>query len=82
MTPEDVKEIEVTVGCIRRILTDGGVEYSEDENVFYVYIRQEDSFLLRNAVKVQCRVRLRSDDVVGIDLGTIQIAESSSKVKI
>ena len=80
VTREEVKDLEVFVGITRKILTKGEIEFEPIENVFYVALTQKETFMMRGDVSVQARVLFLSGDVVGIDLGKLNIAKATSKV--
>ena len=80
VTREEVKDLEVFVGTTRKMLSKGEVEFEPLENVFYVSLSQKETFMMRGDVSVQARVLFLSGDVVGVDLGEIDFARSTSKV--
>jgi hypothetical protein len=80
VTGEEVKDLEVFVGTTRKMLSDSEIEFEPLENVFYVSLTQKETFRMRGEVIVQARVLFLSGDVVGIDLGKINFAQSTSKV--
>ena len=75
----DVSEVEVFVGSVRKTLSDG-VEFDESDLVFYVYLEQKETFRLSGDVRVQARVLFTSGDVVGVNLGSVNFETSTSKV--
>lgn len=75
----DVSEVEVFVGSVRKTLSDG-VEFDESDRVFYVYLEQKETFRLSGDVRVQARVLFTSGDVVGVNLGSVNFETSTSKV--
>ena len=80
VTLEEVKDMEVFAGTTRKMLSNGEIEFEPLENVFYVFLRQNETFLMRGDVSVQARVLFLSGDVVGVDLGKLNFAQSTSKV--
>lgn len=80
VTREEVKDIEVFVGTTRKMLSKGEIEFEPLKNVFYVFLSQKETFLMRGDVSVQARILFLSGDVVGIDLGKINFAQATSKV--
>ena len=80
VTQEEVKDLEVFVGTTRKMLSKGEIEFEPLENVFYVFLSQKETFMMRGDVSVQARILFLSGDVVGIDLGTINFARATSKV--
>ena len=80
VTLEEVKDMEVFFGITRKMLSKGEIEFDPLENVFYVSLLQNETFMMRGDVSVQARVLFLSGDVVGIDLGKLNFAQSKSKV--
>lgn len=80
VTREEVKDMEVFVGTTRKMLSKNEIEFESLENVFYVFLSQKETFMMRGDVSVQARILFLSGDVVGIDLGKINFAEATSKV--
>lgn len=80
LTQEEISDIEIFVGLFRKTISDGGVGFEESEGVFYVFMTQKETFMLRGEAKIQARIKFLSGDVMGIDLGTVKIDTSTSKV--
>lgn len=80
VTQEEVKDLEVFVGATRKMLSKGEIEFETLDNVFYVSLSQKETFMMSGDVSVQARVLFLSGDVVGIDLGKLNFAQSTSKV--
>ena len=80
VTREEVKDLEVFVGTTRKMLSKEEIEFEPLENVFYVFLSQNETFMMRGDVSVQARVLFLSGDVVGIDLGKLNFAQATSKV--
>lgn len=75
---EDVTEVEITIGALRKTYTNGDMYFEDD--VWKVPLSQRETFRFPpSKVKVQARVALPSGDVQGIQLGEIRINESRSK---
>ena len=79
VTLEEVKDMEVFVGTTRKMLSKGEIEFNPLENVFYVSLSQKETFMMRGDVSVQARVLFLSGDVVGVNLGKLKVAQSTSK---
>ena len=79
VTREEVKDVEVFVGKTRKTISRGEIEFDPLENVFYVSLSQNETFMMRGDVSVQARVLFLSGDVVGVDLGKLNFAQSTSK---
>ena len=80
VTHEEVKDLEVFVGTTRKMLSKGEIEFEPMDNVFYVFLSQKETFMMRGDVSVQARILFFSGDVVGTDLGKINFAQATSKV--
>lgn len=80
VTLEKVKDMEVFFGTTRKMLSKGEIEFDPLENVFYISLSQKETFMMRGDVSVQVRVLFLSGDVVGVDLGKLNFAQSTSKV--
>ena len=80
VTLKEVKDMEAFFGTTRKMLSKGEIEFNPLENVFYVSLSQKETFMMRGDVSVQVRVLFLSGDVVGIDLGKLNFAQSTSKV--
>ena len=79
VTLEEVKDMEVFFGITRKMLSKSEIEFDPLENVFYVSLSQNETFMMRGDVSVQARVLFLSGDVVGVDLGKLNFAQSTSK---
>ena len=79
VTLEEVKDMEVFVGTTRKMLSKDEIEFDPLENVFYVSLSQNETFMMRGDVSVQVRVLFLSGDVVGVGLGKLNVAQSTSK---
>lgn len=78
VTPDDVSDVEVTIGHLRKTYASGEVTYSDGKWVFP--LTQEDTFKFPAArVKAQVRVVWANGDVEGTVLDPINVRESMSK---
>ena len=78
LTPEDLADVEITIGSLTRTYSDGGVVYENGE--WLVPLTQMETFKLPVArIKAQVRVKWPDGRVEGQQLGHISIDESSSK---
>jgi hypothetical protein len=80
ITQAELKELEIFVGIFRKTLSDNTVVYEEEAKAFNVFLTQKETFMLSGDVKIQARLLFLSGDVNGINLGTINFEESTSKV--
>jgi hypothetical protein len=78
VTEEQVKDVEICVGRVRKTMADG-VSFNSENNQFYVYLNQSDTFTLRDEVAVQARVLFKNGDVIGIKLGSVLFNRSASR---
>ncbi len=80
VTPDDVSDVEITVGIIRKTYTKGEVLYESGQG-WIVSLTQDETFKLPAArVKAQVRVVWKDGSVEGASLGEIRVDESISKV--
>ena len=80
VTADELKDVEIFVGTLRKSLSNGGVKFDENDNLFYVFVNQKETFLFLGDTNVQARILYLSGDVVGVNLGTINFERSTSKV--
>lgn len=79
LTLEDVSDVEISVGLLRKTFADGEVVYADGYWVFP--LSQEETFKLPSGkVKAQARVVWANGGVKGCSLGDIRVKESLSKV--
>lgn len=78
VTDENVSEVEVMIGSLRKTYADNEITFSDDK--WTVHLSQNETFQLQAAhVKAQVRVKWSSGNVEGADLGLINVRESLSK---
>lgn len=78
--PTVFDEVEIVIGSLVKTMGKEQISYDTEEKVFLFPISQKESMNLPNKVKAQVRVKLNgSEDVIGIDLGEIDIAKTMSK---
>jgi len=78
LTPEDVRDVEITVGHLRRTYADGALHYYN--GLWLFPLSQEESFrFLPAAPKAQVRVVWANGAVEGKPLYGVRIEESISK---
>lgn len=80
LTPDEVSDIEVLVGGIRKTYKGGDVYYEDADGVYYIDLTQHETFMFRGKVDVKVRVKFLSGDVVGLGLGALEVEPSASKV--
>lgn len=79
VTPDDISDVEITVGFIRKTYARGEIIYSD--GLWIIPLTQEETFKLPAArVKAQVRVVWSDGFVEGASLDEIRIHESISKV--
>lgn len=78
VTPDDVRDVEITIGHLRKTYVNGELAYSD--GVWMFPINQKDSFgMWPAAVKAQVRVAWANGVVEGKPLYGIRNEESISK---
>ena len=78
VTPEDVTDVEITVGHLRKSYRNGQVSFFE--GVWMFPLSQTESFDYRaGAVPAQVRVKWANGAVEGTPLYGVRVAESISK---
>lgn len=78
--PTVFDEVEIVVGSMRKTMTSGEITYSQEDKFFLFPVSQKETMNLPQMVKAQVRVKLNgSEDVIGIDLGEIDVAKTMSK---
>lgn len=78
ITPNDVEDIEVTIGHLRKTYKDGDVVFKDEMWIFP--LTQVETFKFpASCVKAQIRVVWPGGNVEGVSLGRINVIESMSK---
>ena len=78
VTPDDVSDVEITVGTLSKTYKNGEVTY--DGKLWIFPITQEESFKLPvSRIKAQVRVMWTDGTIEGVSLGEIHVKESISK---
>ena len=78
-TRESFADVEVCIGkAIRKTLSAGEIEYDAAESLFLVPLTQEETFALPDRVRVNLRCKYGNGNVIGADLGVIEVAPSLS----
>lgn len=78
VTPDDVSDVEITIGYLRKTYASGEVTYADGKWVFP--LTQEETFRLpASRVKAQVRVVWANGNVEGTVLDPINVHESMSK---
>ena len=78
VTPDDVTDVEITIGVLSKTYLDGELDYSE--GVWKFPMTQQETFRFRGGYhSVQVRVLWPSGDIEGVDLGKIYVGESNSR---
>lgn len=80
VAPELIEEIEVMIGSIRKTGTSGGVIYHE--GWWYVQPTQEETFMMegQQAVYVRLKYEGQPPDVIGRQVGILNVLPTGSKV--
>lgn len=78
VTTEDITDVEITIGHLRKTYKDGGVKFEAGMWIFP--LTQEETFKFPSMrVKGQVRVVFKSGVVEGASLGFVHVDESLSK---
>ena len=78
--PSVFSEVEIVFGHIVKRLSKGEVSYDAVGKVFLFPMSQKESMNLPQKVSVQVRVKTKdSKDVIGVNLGEIDIEKTLSK---
>lgn len=78
VTPDDVRDVEITIGHIRKTYRESEITYSG--GMWFFPVSQEDTFQMwPAAVKAQVRVLWANGVVEGKPLYGVRIHESTSK---
>lgn len=78
VTPENVTNVEITLGRFRKTYLDGDVSWDGEKWVFPM--TQAESFTFRTNVKCEARAKFIGGDVIGVYVETIDVKPSQSKV--
>lgn len=80
ITPDDVSDIEITVGYLTKRYSSGDVWFDYDSGTWIFPLSQEETFAYpASRVKAQARVAWKDGGVNGVELGRINVAESISR---
>lgn len=78
--PTVFDEVEIVFGHIVKTLSSGAITYDASKKEFLFPFTQRETMNMPQKVKAQVRVKLNgSEDVIGIELGEIDIAKTMSK---
>lgn len=78
LTPDDVSDVEITVGTLSKTYRDGHVRYEGGEWVFPLSQTETFNFPV-SQVEVQLRILFADGAVEGADLGIIDVRHSISR---
>lgn len=80
ITPDDVMDVEVTIGSLSKTLKKNEIHYDSSLESWIFPISQEESFKFPAArLKSQVRIKWLNGEVEGADLEDIYVEESRSK---
>ncbi len=79
VTDENAAVVEIILGNIKKYYP-GEVIYGD--NVWTMYLSQEDTFSLEGAETLTARVKLLSGDVGNADIGIVAVGKSNSKERL
>ena len=79
-TPDKFSEIEIIIGDMRKTLSSGQLTYDYVNAQFIFPLTQEETFgLSTNPQRVQVRCKFLNGEVVGQNLGNINVTPSLSR---
>lgn len=74
------EDVEIVFGSLVKTMAKNQISYDTGRKVFLFPISQKESMNMPQKVKAQVRVKLNgSGDVIGVDLGEIDIDKTLSK---
>lgn len=74
-------DVEICVGALRKTIAANEIKYDTARQVFLFPLTQEETMAMSYKQLVQVRVKLKdSGNVIGVDLGQINVGQSISKV--
>ena len=83
VTPEDISDVEITVGFLRKSYKKGEIFYVADDNkpgIWIFPLSQKETFKLPiSQVNVQIRIMWPNGEVEGATIGQLSVNESHSK---
>lgn len=79
LTDEDLLDLEVSIGPIRKSYAEDELYYDSEAGLWNVPITQQETQSLCGSMLMQVRVKMLNGDVVGTNLGRIDIQMSLSK---
>jgi hypothetical protein len=79
VTPEDVSDVEITVGFLRKTYAKGEITHSSNGKWVFPMTQEETFKLPASHVKAQVRVLWPNGYCEGASLGSINVHESISK---
>lgn len=74
------EDLEIMFGNVRKTISNGEITYDDERQMFLVPLSQNETFRQKNPVEVQARAKFFDGEVVGINLGLVDIQKSASKV--
>ena len=77
VTNNDVLDVEIVLGNLRKSLSDGSITYANEKWLFP--LTQEETFGFASAVKGQVRIKWKNGDVEGVPLDRTVVNYSRSK---
>jgi hypothetical protein len=78
--PTVFDDVEIVFGSLIKTMAKEQISYDAEKKVFLFPLSQKESMNMPNKVKAQVRVKLNgSGDVIGVDLGEIDIEKTMSK---
>ncbi|MBQ5900231.1 MAG: hypothetical protein IIW86_00060 [Clostridia bacterium] len=78
--PTVFDDVEIVIGPLVKTMVKEQISYDTERKVFLFPLLQKESMNMPQKAKAQVRVKLNgSEDVIGVDLGEIDVAKTMSK---
>lgn len=80
ITSDDVSNVELVIGNIRKTMTSGGITYDTEQKSWVFNLSQEETFSMSPTIyEPQCRIVLAGGRIPGAILSKVRIIEGRSK---
>ena len=81
-TSEDIEAAQFSFGKLLKEYPSEDVEFDDETSTFNVRVHEDETFELKGDVHVQTRIKLKSGNIIGNDLGIMTFEISLSKEKM
>lgn len=78
---EEVNKIVFNFNELQKTYTEVSIDvkYESENNLFKIYLTQEETLLLKDNVKIDARVKFKNDEILGVAIQERYIFESLNK---